>query len=98
MVVHSDNTYTPFDALSAGLPEKIRKQMKGGGGTDFRPPIELLRKRPPDIAIYLTDLYGPFPDKAPKYPLVWAALSNEKVPWGKVIRLDDFEVFGRKRR
>lgn len=45
---------------------------KGGGGTDFRPAIELAEKHNPDLIIYMTDLMGCFPEKKPKCPIIWA--------------------------
>jgi predicted metal-dependent peptidase len=79
---------------------KIRKfqdftkklQMKGGGGTDFRPVFNKVKelKMQPELLIYLTDTYGSFPEKAPNYPVLWcvtceAGMSN--IPWGQKVML-----------
>ncbi len=57
----------------------------GGGGTDFRPVFKALRKEPPVVLIYLTDLMGTFPKKAPDYPVVWASICNTPVPFGDLV-------------
>lgn len=60
----------------------------GGGGTSFIPPFEYLKKEGirPETLIYLTDLYGPFPNE-PNYPVVWAATTDQPVPWGDCVRI-----------
>lgn len=67
----------------------------GGGGTDFRPFFARLPKhRPPwepSVAIYLTDGYGEFPERAPRCPVLWVVtpggLDLDKFPFGQVVRL-----------
>jgi predicted metal-dependent peptidase len=56
----------------------------GGGGTDFRPPFVWLEENDvePEALIYLTDLEGPFPSDAPRYPVIWARTTNKEAPWG----------------
>lgn len=62
----------------------------GGGGTDFRPPFAWLAERgiEPKCAMYLTDGYGPFPDKAPPYPVLWLMTTDVQPPWGEVVRIE----------
>ncbi len=60
---------------------------KGGGGTDFRPAIEALRRAAPDVAVYFTDLMGTFPEKGPGFPLLWLATSDLAVPFGRKVLL-----------
>jgi predicted metal-dependent peptidase len=60
---------------------------KGGGGTDFRPAIEALRRAAPDVAVYFTDLMGQFPEKSPGFPLLWLATSDLAVPFGRKVLL-----------
>jgi predicted metal-dependent peptidase len=45
----------------------------GGGGTDFRPVFERVEQmeEPPCAIVYLTDLEGTFPDRAPDCPTLW---------------------------
>jgi predicted metal-dependent peptidase len=60
---------------------------KGGGGTDFRPAIDALRRVPLDVAVYFTDLEGAFPEKKPAFPLLWAATQDLVVPFGRKLLL-----------
>jgi predicted metal-dependent peptidase len=60
---------------------------RGGGGTDFRPAIEALRRTAPDVAVYFTDLMGTFPEKRPAFPLLWLATSDLAVPFGRKVLL-----------
>ena len=63
-------------------------KFSGGGGTDFRPAFDEVKKRNmmPELFIYLTDTYGSFPDRAPNYPVLWCITDeNGKVPWGNKV-------------
>jgi len=60
---------------------------KGGGGTDFRPGIEALRKAAPDVGVYFTDLMGTFPEKKPEFPLLWLATQDLAAPFGRKVLL-----------
>jgi predicted metal-dependent peptidase len=63
------------------------KQQKGGGGTDFRPVFEYAKKGGYEGVIFLTDMYGSFPDSYNK-PTLWVSISGEtSAPFGKVIQL-----------
>jgi predicted metal-dependent peptidase len=66
-----------------------QKGIKGGGGTRFEPVFDYIREHDlrPETMVYLTDLYGSFPDEPPSYPVVWAATTDEAVPWGDVVRI-----------
>jgi predicted metal-dependent peptidase len=67
----------------------IRKMLKGGGGTDFRPVFEKLKKE--DILVYFTDGYGTFPTEAPRnMTVIWVMVGPHKArpPWGVVIDVD----------
>lgn len=70
------------------------KNMKGGGGTDFRPAFRRIEKakRAPDLIVFMTDLYGTFPDQAPKKSsVIWLVLGNPEGsgPWGETIHIDE---------
>jgi predicted metal-dependent peptidase len=58
---------------------------KGGGGTDFRPAFQLLAQFSIDVAIYMTDLQGQFPDRPPPFPVLWAVTQDLPVPFGRKI-------------
>ena len=69
--------------------EELDGKVRGGGGTDFRPPFERIATEDdaPDVLVYLTDLYGPFPETPPSYPVIWACINKEKAPWGDTIHI-----------
>jgi predicted metal-dependent peptidase len=64
---------------------------KGFGGTDFRPVFDYVEQNNIDLCclIYMTDLDGRFPDKAPNYPVLWARLGGHTnvVPFGDVVTI-----------
>ena len=74
--------------------ELSRIKPVGGGGTDFGPIFDHVRRnmqgRLPACIVILTDGYAPFPQKdaAMGIPVLWL-LNNEQVtpPWGKVARI-----------
>jgi predicted metal-dependent peptidase len=74
----------------AVLPKAI-----GGGGTDFRPFFARIASHRflahQAVAIYLTDGYGTFPERAPRYPVLWVVppggLDLERFPFGEAVRL-----------
>lgn len=74
----------------APLPKPI-----GGGGTDFRPFFERIASHRflhnQTVAIYLTDGYGTFPERAPRCPVLWVVppggLDVEKFPFGEAVKL-----------
>lgn len=89
--------------------ERNGATFKGRGGTDFRPVFEMVNRgkmdnvdgrinEKPDAVIFLTDGYGPAPDKF-KIPTLWcltpggrkpyASTMNGEVSWGSVVKLED---------
>lgn len=76
------------------FPVPIQKMKPvGGGGTDFNPPFDWIKKNKvkPDCLIYITDGHGTFPDKKPSYPLLWVVTEggNTNVPFGKLAILGE---------
>lgn len=61
----------------------------GGGGTDFRPLFDEVAKLddPPVCVVYLTDLYGTFPEQEPDVPTLWVTAEERipAVPFGEVV-------------
>ncbi len=61
---------------------EIEKHLKGGGGTDFRPAFEQLRKGngpkgPPEVVIFITDGDGPAPEVPPRgMKVVWVLVGR----------------------
>lgn len=68
----------------------VMTKSPGGGGTDFRPPFNYLKEEGiiPETLVYLTDMYGSFPREAPNYPVVWCATSDQKAPFGEVVKIE----------
>lgn len=60
---------------------------KGGGGTDFTPAFDFAKKYGFEGVIFITDMYGTFPEKYNK-PTLWISISDEtRAPFGKVVPL-----------
>lgn len=72
------------------IPLTINKfKPKGGGGTSFVPVFDYIKEKrlAPAAMLYLTDMYGTFPYKAPSYPVIWCATSKEIAPFGKTLEI-----------
>jgi len=84
--IQSEQEFTKAD-----MPFTV--EIKGGGGTDFRPAFEEINKKgySPACAVYLTDLDGRFPDKEPDYPVLWVSVNknHQKAPFGTTICFND---------
>jgi predicted metal-dependent peptidase len=69
----------------------VHKGSEGGGGTDFRPVFEYAESLGVDIdcLAFLTDGDGTFPDKAPRFPVIWGDISGDpkKYPFGDVVHI-----------
>lgn len=75
--------YRPGDRVGVDF------QMKGGGGTDFRPVFDWIEKSnaTPRVLVFFTDGYGSYPARQPGYDVLWVDYGNyEKYPFGDVIR------------
>src|SRR6185369_10042245 len=70
--VHEVVKLTQMDGLFKNV------KFKGGGGTDFRPVFSTVKEKRiiPDLLIYLTDMFGTFPEKGPNYPVLWVSTSG----------------------
>ena len=87
-LVQCDADIQEYKILECGEP--VRTTIKGRGGTDFRPPFALLeeKKIEPHCCLYFTDLCGPFPAQAPRFPLLWCATTDAVAPFGETIRIE----------
>jgi predicted metal-dependent peptidase len=68
----------------------VTLELKGGGGTDFRPAFEYVQENIHDAQclIYLTDMYGTFPAEEPDFPTMWISNSTvSEAPFGQVVQL-----------
>ena len=84
-VLYFDTEVHKVDTFMAG--ETLHLDPVGGGGTDFGPCFAWLDERGirPQTMVFLTDLYGTFPEAAPDYPVLWASTGGREVPFGSVI-------------
>ena len=84
-VLYFDAAVHKVDTYEAG--QRIDLNPVGGGGTEFGPCFEWLDERGirPQSLVFLTDLYGSFPQSAPSYPVLWASTGSQKAPFGEVI-------------
>jgi predicted metal-dependent peptidase len=68
-----------------------RFELRGFGGTDFRPLFAFLGAEPcePRALVFLTDGCGQAPAFPPRYPVLWVLSGPGRVPatWGQVLRL-----------
>lgn len=90
-VIHCDAAVQKVDEFGQG--ETITVTPKGGGGTDFRPVGDWLRQHnvTPRVVIYLTDLYGTFPDAEWPWPTLWVVYDNDNdvAPFGETVRINN---------
>jgi len=65
------------------------KGAPGGGGTAFEPVFREVDKLgiEPDALVYLTDMCGSFPSREPSYPVIWAATTTQKPPFGDYVHV-----------
>ncbi len=75
--------------LTPNPEDPIDLPLIGGGGTSFVEVFDWANTRQPDVLIYLTDLYGYFPEQAPTYPVLWVVHdpTYPEPPFGEVIHL-----------
>lgn len=90
--VTSDEIFPPF----VPLPEA--RELKGRGGTDFRPAFERFKQHPvPEAVVYLTDGMGDYPSSPPTYPVLWVLSRpephwQEHIPFGTAIVLEGEQI------
>ncbi len=69
---------------------RLPGEVRGGGGTDFRPVFEWVTRHglAPDLLLYFTDAEGEFPKREPGFPVLWLIKGKSLVPWGQRIQLN----------
>ena len=84
-VLYFDAIVHNVETFEAG--QRVSLNPVGGGGTEFGPCFEWLEEHSvrPQTLIFLTDLYGSFPDSEPPYPVLWASTGGRRTPFGEVI-------------
>jgi predicted metal-dependent peptidase len=66
-------------------------ELKGGGGTDFRPVFEMIEngELEGDVVLFFTDMYGRYPEDEPHIPVIWidydGGYARNRVPFGHII-------------
>jgi predicted metal-dependent peptidase len=87
-VLYFDTEVQKCETFQAGQPVKLTPV--GGGGTDFRPCFSWLADRgiQPQTMVFLTDMWGTFPEKVPPYPVLWASTDTRQAPFGQVIPME----------
>jgi predicted metal-dependent peptidase len=87
-IFYFDAEVQKVETYTAGQPVTLAPV--GGGGTDFRPCFNWLEEHGiiPQTLVFLTDLWGTFPDIVPPYPVIWASTDNRTVPFGQVIPME----------
>jgi predicted metal-dependent peptidase len=89
-VIYCDAAVQHVDEYTDANPITITP--RGGGGTDFRPVGDYIRQHniDPRVVIYLTDLYGTFPDNEWPFPTIWCSYNNPdgQAPFGETIAIN----------
>lgn len=82
-ITFCDAAATPLQELEGFDPALLN--VKGGGGTDFRPVFDLVAKEdmPPQALLYFTDGMGMFPKEGPGYDVLWVLTAKCDTPFGK---------------
>jgi predicted metal-dependent peptidase len=91
IVIHCDAAINRVDEANT-LDELAHIRAKGavgGGGTDFRPVFNYLEENQikPEALIYITDMYGSFPERAPAYPVIWCKTTDVEAPFGDSVTI-----------
>jgi predicted metal-dependent peptidase len=84
-VLYFDAIVHNVETFEAG--HRVSLNPVGGGGTEFGPCFEWLEEHGvrPQTLVFLTDLYGSFPDSEPAYPVLWASTGGRRAPFGQVV-------------
>jgi predicted metal-dependent peptidase len=68
--------------------DNIIWEPKGGGGTDFRPALEAIDAdddNQPVCTVFISDLYGTFPQAEPAVPTLWLSTTKRIAPFGETV-------------
>ena len=86
LLVADDKIHTHKTFFSG---ESLECELKGGGGTDFRPVFEFVKENFDDVKLllYFTDLEGIFPSEVPSYDVKWVSKELKETPFGSMIEL-----------
>lgn len=79
---------TDYAEEASDLNHIRAKGAPGGGGTSFCPVFDEIARLglEPEALVYLTDGMGSFPQREPKYHVIWGNIyAGSKYPWGDVV-------------
>lgn len=84
-VLYFDAEVQKIETFESG--QQVELHPVGGGGTEFAPCFEWLEEHGivPQTLVFLTDLYGSFPEQEPAYPVLWASTGAKRAPFGQVV-------------
>lgn len=71
--------------------EALEVEIKGGGGTDFRPVFDFIDESldMPSLLLYFSDTKGTFPEIEPMYETIWISGETADVPFGRVLVIEE---------
>lgn len=86
-IIYCDAAINHVQTFERGT--EVTFEAVGGGGTDFRPVFEHVKNNSikPACLLYLTDMYGSFPQEEPDYPVLWCATSHVVGPFGETLKI-----------
>jgi predicted metal-dependent peptidase len=87
-VIYCDAAINHVDEF--GADDELTFKLHGGGGTSFLPPFLMYEEsdEKPVALVYLTDMYGAFPQEAPEYPVLWCATTDVVGPFGETLKIE----------
>ena len=71
--------------------EALEIEIKGGGGTDFRPVFSFIDEKLeiPSLLLYFSDTKGTFPEIEPMHETIWISSEICDVPFGRVLVIEE---------
>lgn len=87
VVIDCDAAVQQVRIFKKQIPKDLN--CKGGGGTAFGPAVTEAEKHDIDVIVYLTDMYGTFPERKPRVPIMWASITKGiEGPFGRTIFIE----------
>lgn len=97
-IINCDAEISSVKEYSSEDGEEFTSEYKfsGGGGTDLCPPFQYVKdelETQPQCLLYFTDGFGPAPQEAPPYPVLWCLTPDGEVPakWGCPVVIGETE-------
>ncbi len=84
-ISHIDEITDPMD-----LEKIVARGVGGGKGTSMQPVLDWIAQQPevPDLFIGFTDGYVDFPEREPRFPVIWASSTDVQYPFGQVVKVN----------